>query len=158
MTDQHTIDAAYERLTTALAAPDDADARVAARLTQRRRRRRATTAAGTLAGVALATVAGAALLAPRSSDGGAVPVASDAPTSTPTESVPEPARDDDLRGAVSEVCDLSKPVSLRSLTRVEEEFREVEVRVTGNGAVVIVDVEGEPHRLHVVCETLAQPR
>ena len=60
MTD-HTIEAAYERLTTSIAAPTDADRLVAARVATRRRRRRTTQGAVALLGAG-AVVAGVALV------------------------------------------------------------------------------------------------
>lgn len=122
MTD-HTIEAAYERLTTSIAAPTDADRLVAARVATRRRRRRTTQGAAALLGAG-AVVAGVAL-----GGGGGGAVAPQQPafaTDTTASVAPTTGAPDPASALVGDDCPI---LELRELAEKPQTLAEVSVRI-----------------------------
>ncbi|MEO9325669.1 hypothetical protein ABFT23_19415 [Nocardioides sp. C4-1] len=109
MTDTTQIEAAYERLTAALAVPAEADRLVAARVAVRRRRRRARHGVAAIA-VAATTIGAAALV------GGGTPATQPIPpaaTATETTARPAPDRAADETPDAEPLCGLTGEEALR---------------------------------------------
>lgn len=159
MTDTHdpTLEAAYERLGTALAPPLAAHDLVADRLRRRRRRRNAARVASGALGVAAVSVLALGVAPGTERTGPTEPLtpsasSTDATATDPT--APPASLDPTTLPEVAEACDTSKPVVARALRDIEEgEVRRVAV---GFGGQVVVEVEAEDgsFTLHVVCSPL----
>jgi hypothetical protein len=152
-----TLEAAYERLGTALVPPLAAHDLVADRLRRRRRRRNAVRVASGSLGVAAVSVLalgvapGTERTAPTEP---LAPAASSTDATVTDQALPPASLDPTTLPEIAEACDTSKPVVARALRDIGEgEVRQV---VRGSGGQVVVEVEAEDgsFTLHVVCSPL----
>ena len=154
MTDTHdpALEAAYERLGTALAPPLAARDLVSERLRRRRRRRNAVRAASGALGVAAVSVLALGVAPGTERTGPTEPLT---PAASATDPAPPPAIpatvDPTTLPEVAEACDTSKPVVARALREIGEgEVRRVAADYRGR-VVVEVEAEDGSFTLHVVC-------